>query len=271
MPGADEILLIEKKPPVAWLKLNRPEAANALNVPLLKALGKACSDIAADPNIHAVAIIGAGSKAFCAGADLTERKDMKPLDVIDYHGLIQKTFLAVENLPQPVIAALNGSAYGGGTELALACDLRVMVAQASMRLTEVRLGIIPGAGGTQRLPRLIGKSRAKEMIYFASPISAEQARDWGLVHLVVHASPKETESFNQALIDKVHEWIQEMLNAAPLSLRQAKLAIDSGCERDLLSGLALESKAYMRLLNTKDRTEALEAFAEKRKPVFKGE
>ena len=271
MPGVEEILLIEKKPPVAWLKLNRPEAANALNVPLLKALHQACLDLAADSSIHAVALIGAGSKAFCAGADLTERKDMKPLDVVDYHGLIQKTFLALENLPQPVIAALNGSAYGGGTELALACDLRVMVAQASMRLTEVRLGIIPGAGGTQRLPRLIGKSRAKEMIYFATPVTAEVAREWGLVHLVVHAPPKDTEPFNQALIDKVNEWIQEMLNAAPLSLRQAKLAIDSGCERDLLSGLALESKAYMRLLNTKDRLEALEAFAEKRKPVFKGE
>jgi len=271
MPGADEILLIEKKPPVAWLKLNRPQAANALNVALLNALFSACTNLAADPAIHAVAIIGSGSKAFCAGADLSERKDMKPLDVIDYHALIQKTFLAIEKLPQPVIAALNGSSYGGGTELALVCDLRVMVAQASMRLTEVRLGIIPGAGGTQRLPRLIGKSRAKEMIYFASPVTAEQARDWGLVHQVVDAPCKDSEPFNQALIDKVNGWIEEMLNAAPLSLRQAKLAIDEGCERDLVSGLALESKAYMRLLNTKDRTEALVAFAEKRKPVFRGE
>jgi enoyl-CoA hydratase/carnithine racemase len=271
MPGADEILLIEKTPPVAWIKLNRPEAANALNVPLLKALAAACADLASDNRIHVVAIIGSGSKAFCAGADLTERKNMKPFEVVDYHSLIQKTFLAVENLPQPVIAALNGSAYGGGTELALACDLRVMVAQASIRLTEVLLGIIPGAGGTQRLPRLIGKSRAKEMIYFAAPVAAEQAKDWGLVHLVVHASAKDSEPFNQHLIEKVNEWIQEMLNAAPLSLRQAKAAIDSGYERDLIAGLALESEAYMQLLNTKDRVEALEAFAEKRKPVFKGE
>jgi methylglutaconyl-CoA hydratase len=270
MPGADATLLIERQPPVAWLKLNRPEAANALNAALLRALLTACEELRDDHDIHAVAIIGSGSKTFCAGADLTERKNMQATDVVDYHSLIQKTFLAVENLPQPVIAALNGSAYGGGTELALACDLRVMVAQASMRFTEVRLGIIPGAGGTQRLPRLIGKSRAKEMIYFATPVSAEQARDWGLVHLVLHAAKNDSEPFNQALIDKVNEWIQEMLNAAPLSLRQAKAAIDTGYERDLLAGLALESEAYMKLLNTKDRLEALEAFAEKRKPVFVG-
>lgn len=296
----EKVLLVEKEGPLAWIKLNRLDVHNCLNRELLKSLIEACALLAADREVRLVAIIGAGDKVFCAGADLAERKGMTEGEVIDYVGLINKAFRAVELLPQPVIAALNGSAFGGGTELALACDLRVMMSDASMRLTEVKLGIIPGAGGTQRLPRLIGKSKAKEMILTASPITAAEGKVIGLVHKVVEregvdgsskdpskdsalyristssgkdkdSKEKSGETFNQALMAAVREWAEEIATAAPLSLRQAKLAIDQGYDRDLEAGLALETRAYIQLLNTKDRLEGLKAFAEKRKPNYKGE
>lgn len=264
-------LLVEREPPLVWLKLNRPQVANALNKELLECIGAAIEKIAADKQIQVVAIIGAGTKSFSAGADLTERRQMTEGQLIDYHSLIQKTMQAVESMPQPVIAAINGSAYGGGTELALACDLRVMVKSASLSLPEVKLGIIPGAGGTQRLPRLIGKSKAKEMIYTGSALSAEEGYEYGLVNKLVNEPAGANENFHQPLMQFVKSWAQEIALAAPLSLRQAKLAIDSGFDKNLADGLALETKAYLRLINTKDRLEGLAAFAEKRKPAYIGE
>jgi len=266
-----EVLLVEKEESMAWLKLNRPKVLNCLNSELLKAIRRALAEIAEDKAIRVVAVIGAGLKTFCAGADLTERKAMTPLEAIDYVGLIQQTMRDIETLPQPVIAAINGSAFGGGTELALACDLRVMVDDATLRLTEVKLGIIPGAGGTQRLPRLIGKSLAKEMILTAAPIGAERASQVGLVHKVVSDKPASDAEFHEPLMDAVRKWASEIATAAPLSLKQAKQAIDQGYDRDLEAGLALETKAYLQLLNTKDRLEGLAAFAEKRQPVYRGE
>ena len=266
-----DCLLIEKEPPIVWLKLNRPKVANALNSELLTALLNATNIIATDNHIAVVAIIGAGSKFFCAGADLTERKNMTEAQVIDYHLLIQKTMDSLESLPQPVIAAINGCAYGGGTELALACDLRVMVKDASLRLPEVKLGIIPGAGGTQRLPRLIGKSKAKEMIFTGSPLTAQEGFQYGLINKLVSEQPDLEETFHTPLINFVSSWAKEIAQAAPLSLRQAKLAINAGYDKNLSDGLAIETKAYLKLINTKDRLEALKAFAEKRNPKFIGE
>ncbi len=271
MTASLEPLIVEKEAPFAWIKLNRPEQANALNSQLLKDLKVACDDIAEDNSIHLVAVIGSGRKVFCAGADLVERKSMTPEQVIGYHTLIQSAFSALENLPQPVIAVLNGSAYGGGTELALCCDLRVMVAHASLQLTEVRLGIIPGAGGTQRLPRLIGVSKAKEMIYFAAPLTARRGFELGLIHHIVDTQFERAGPFDPVLINATKVWATELINAAPLSLRQAKAAINLGIQQDLESGLAIETRCYMRLLNTKDRLEGLQAFAEKRKPIYRGE
>jgi enoyl-CoA hydratase/carnithine racemase len=264
-------IILEKEAPLAWIKLNRPEAANSLNTLLLKQLIEVCAELAADKEIRVVCVIGSGVKVFSAGADLAERKQMTPYETVDYIGLIQRAFLAVENLPQPVIACINGSAYGGGTELALACDLRVMDASATLRLTEVRLGIIPGAGGTQRLPRLIGKTKAKEMIYFAAPLSAQEGLNLGLINKVVDTKPQADSSYHEPLIKEVKEWANEMALAAPLSLRQAKAAIDGGFDRDLVSALACETKAYLTLLNSKDRLEGLAAFAEKRQPHYVGE
>lgn len=269
--ASEQVLLVEKEPPIAWFKLNRGKVHNCLNRPLLRALVSACETVAGDRDIRLVALIGAGTKVFCAGADLTERKGMSPAEAIDYLNLIQKTMRTIELLPQPVIAAINGSAFGGGTELSLACDLRVMVEEASLRLTEVKLGIIPGAGGTQRLSRLIGKSKAKEMILTASPLSAKQGYDLGLIHKVVSAPHTGEGEFHLPLMDEVRRWATEICTAAPLSLRAAKQAIDGGFDRDLEAGLALETKCYLQLLNTKDRLEGLAAFAEKRQPVYHGE
>jgi enoyl-CoA hydratase/carnithine racemase len=265
-----DVLLVEREPPVTWFKLNRPKVLNCLNRELLRSIMQACDQVAADEETRVVIITGAGTKVFCAGADLAERKGMTEGEVLDYLVLIQRTMLAVEQLPKPVIAALNGSAFGGGTELALACDLRMMTEEASMRLTEVKLGIIPGAGGTQRLPRLIGKSRAKELILTARPLPAAEAASIGLVHKVVPAGAKDAQ-WHDELINQVRAWGKEIASAAPLSLKQAKFAIDAGSDRDLAAGLALETRAYIELVNTKDRLEGLAAFAEKREPVYRGE
>ncbi len=264
-----ELLLIEKDPPVAVLTLNRPQAMNSLNRALLNALMEACAELSQDKQTRVVILTGAGSKSFCAGADLAERKGMSEGEVLDYLNLIQQVMLAVENLPQPTIAAINGPAFGGGTELSLACDLRIMIEEASLRLTEVKLGIIPGAGGTQRLPRLIGKSRAKELILTARPVPAKEAAEIGLVHRVIPSG--EPNDSHPDLLARARTWAREIATGAPLALAQAKKAIDQGCDRDLAAGLALETKCYLQLLNTKDRLEGLAAFAEKRQPEYRGE
>lgn len=266
----DDVLLVVKEAPIAWIKLNRPRVLNSLNTELLKALKKAAQEISQDTQIRVVIITGAGKKVFCSGADLTERKGMSEGQVLDYLNLIQSTMLAVEQMSQPVICALNGSAFGGGTELAISCDLRMMTEEAVMRLTEVRLGIIPGAGGTQRLSRLIGKSRAKEMILTARPMGAKEGQEIGLVHRVVAKHEGEGDT-HETLLEEARKWALEIAQAAPLSLRAAKFAIDNGFDRDLQSGLAIETKAYLGLVNTKDRLEGLAAFAEKREPVYRGE
>lgn len=264
-------LLVEKDAPIAWIKLNRPRVHNSLNSELLRDLKQAAQELGQDKSIHTVIIIGSGCKAFCAGADLTERKEMTEGQVLDYLNLIQSTMVAIEKMPQPVIAAINGSAFGGGTELALSCDLRIMTEDAVLRLTEVKLGIIPGAGGTQRLSRLIGKSKAKEMILTARPLSANEAHQVGLVHKIVPAQKDVSQEWHEELITQARNWANEITKAAPLSLSAAKYAIDQGFNCDLEAGLALETKAYLQLLNTKDRKEGLAAFAEKREPFYRGE
>lgn len=265
-----DCLVIEEEGTVAWFKLNRPKVMNCLNTELLKALKSAAESMQSRRDIRVVVITGAGTKVFCAGADLTERKGMSEGQVLDYLALIQNTMLAIENMPQVVVAAINGSAFGGGTELALACDLRMMAEEAVMRLTEVRLGIIPGAGGTQRLTRLIGKSRAKEMILTAKPVGAKEAMEIGLVHKVVARTTDNVEEHTE-LVTAARTWAREIATAAPLSLRAAKQAIDEGYDCDLSAGLAVETRAYLQLLNTKDRLEGLAAFAEKRDPVYTGQ
>ncbi|MFO8033509.1 MAG: enoyl-CoA hydratase [Desulfohalobiaceae bacterium] len=256
-----EILLLEERQGTAILTLNRPEAMNAFNFALLYALQEQVYSLRQRRDIRAVIITGAGEKAFCAGADLKERAQLSQEQVKEFIYTIRSLFTEVENLNKPVIGAVNGIALGGGTELALACDIRYSADQASMGLTETKLAIIPGAGGTQRLPRLVGRSRAKEMIFTGRRLDAEEARQIGLVDAVV---PKEQ------LLKKCLETASLICENGPLAVEQAKYAINTGLETDLHTGLAVESNAYWLTIPTEDRLEGLAAFREKRKPVYKG-
>lgn len=252
----------QKEGAVGILTLDRPEVFNCLNMETLVALRQWIAQLSQDKDTRVVIVTGAGDKAFCSGADLKERRTMTEQQVQLYIRTIRDTFSELEKLPKPVIAAINGLALGGGTELALACDLRMMSDTAQMGLTETALGIIPGAGGTQRLPRLVGKGIAKELIFSARRVLPEEAERIGLVNRVVPADQLMVEALAMA---------EQMAVNAPIALAQAKFAIDCGMEVDLASGLMLESNAYQVLIPTKDRLEGLEAFKEKRKPVYRGE
>lgn len=259
----NKIVLVSKNDEgIVTITLNRPEAANALSLNMLYELHEAIHEIRFDRSVRCVIITGAGEKVFCAGADLKERAGMDPTQVRKTVSLIRGNMNDIESLPQPVIAAVNGMALGGGTEIALVCDIRIASDKAKFGLTETSLGIIPGAGGTQRLPRLIGRGRAKEMIYTAKRIDANEAEKIGLVEHVV--TP-------ETLIEKAMEVAQQIVRNAPIAVAQAKLAIDKGVEVDLNTGLAIEQNAYEVTIPTKDRLEGLQAFKEKRAPVYKGE
>jgi enoyl-CoA hydratase/carnithine racemase len=235
---------------------------NSLSVALLRELGEHQARAAADRSLRVVIVTGAGTKAFCAGADLKERARMDEGAVAGFHRAIRAAFDGFEALPQPVIAAINGAALGGGLELALACDLRLAAEGAELALPEVGLGIIPGAGGTQRLPRLIGAARAKELILTARRLTASEALAFGLVGQVVPAAD---------LGDAALALGERVARNAPVSLRQAKRAVDRGLSLPLHEALDLENKLYQACIPTADRREALLAFAEKRAPVFRGE
>lgn len=246
---------------IGLITLSRAEAANAMSVQLLNDLSATLDKINADPAVRVVLLSGAGERAFCAGADLKERKGMSDHQVKQVVQLIGATIAKVESLAQPVIAVLNGVAFGGGLELALACDLRIAATHIKVGLTETSLGIIPGAGGTQRLPRLIGIGKAKELIYTARRIDAEQAKHLGIVEYVYEGHEVQ---------EKAQQLALEMAKNAPLSLIQAKNAINNGVEVDLATGLKIESLAYSALIPTEDRLEGLQAFQEKRAPQYSG-
>ena len=214
-----------------------------------------------NPDIRVVIISGSGEKAFCAGADLKERVTLSPIQVKEFITTIRNLFTAIEDLNKPVIAAVNGVALGGGTELALACDIRIASEGATMGLTETRLAIIPGAGGTQRLPRLVGKGKAKELIFMGRRIDAQEALKIGLVNRVCPL---------EGLMDEAMAMATTICEAGPIAIEQAKYAINRGLETDLHTGLAIESNAYWITIPTEDRLEGLAAFREKRKPVYKG-
>ncbi|GGG12050.1 enoyl-CoA hydratase [Lysinibacillus alkalisoli] len=245
---------------VGTITLNRPEAANAMSISLLQTLSEILQMVSQRQDIYVVILTASGDKAFCAGADLKERKGMTEQEVKRAVRLIGATVNQVEQLPQPVIAAINGVAFGGGLELALACDIRVASEQAKMGLTETSLAIIPGAGGTQRLPRLIGIAKAKEYIYTARRLTAQQALQAGIV----------THLFSD-VYQGAQQIAKEIAKQGPLALQQAKKAMNTGSEVDLQTGLAIEALAYDALIPTRDRLEGLQAFAEKRTPHYKGE
>lgn len=264
----DDILLKERtEEGILILTLNRPEAMNCFNFDLLAALSETVREANFDTSLRCIVITGRSADdpkkaSFSTGADLKERRTLTPDQVRRFIFTIRDTFTAVEQVRVPVIAAINGFAFGGGLELALACDLRIAASNAVMGLTETSLAIIPGAGGSQRLPRIVGIARAKELIFTARRIDAATALGMGLVNRVVE--PPE-------LMPAVLKLAREIAKNGPVGVAQAKFAINYGMEASLGVALPLESKAYEVTIPTKDRLEALAAFAEKRKPVFKGE
>jgi enoyl-CoA hydratase/carnithine racemase len=257
----ENILLKEEKDGVILLTLNRPGVMNSLSFALLRALQQEVDAIRFMPDVRVVMITGAGEKAFCSGADLKERAGMSPGQVKEYILTIRNLFTAIEYLNKPVIAAVNGTALGGGTELALASDIRIVSKTALMGLTETRLAIIPGAGGTQRLPRLVGKGKAKELIFTGRRVNADEALTIGLANQICEPDQLLAEAYKMAAM---------ICETGPIAIEQAKYAINYGLETDLSTGLAIESNAYWVCIPTQDRLEGLAAFREKRKPVYKG-
>jgi enoyl-CoA hydratase/carnithine racemase len=258
---ADNVLLVDEKDGVIILTLNRPEVMNSFNFALLEALKDHMEKLRFRSDIRVVIITGTGEKAFCAGADLKERAKLSELQVKQFILTIRDLFTSIESLNKPVIAAVNGIALGGGTELALACDIRIASMNASMGLTETRLAIIPGAGGTQRLPRLIGRGKAKELIFTGRRVDAKEALEISLVNKVCE---------KDVLLDECRKMAAMICETGPIAIEQAKYAINHGLETDLHTGLAIESNAYWITIPSKDRMEGLAAFKEKRKPVYTG-
>src|ERR1700719_2862727 len=244
------------------LTLNRPEVANALNTQMGRDLLAFFDAINAAPGSHrCIVVTGAGERAFCAGGDLKERNGMTDEAWQDQHLLFERMIRAFIGCPVPVIAAVTGAAYAGGCELALCCDFIYAAETARFALTEVTIGIMPGAAGTQNLPRAVGARRAKEAILTGTPWTAAEAFAWGMVNKVCPADK---------LMEEVMAVAGRIAANAPISVRQAKKAIDKGAELPRVSGYAYEVEAYYRTVPTEDRREGILAFNEKRKPKYKG-
>ena len=261
VPDLPELVTLMRDGELAWITIERPEVLNCLSFPTLRRLRTLFAELATDLSIRCILITGAGEKAFCAGADLKERKTMPAERVPRFVENIRRTMDDLEALPQPTIGVVNGLAFGGGLELLLACDLRIAAPHAQFGLTETTLAIIPGAGGTQRLPRLIGRSRAKELILTGRKLDALEAERIGLVNRLAPAG---------GLRESALELARAIAANGPVAVRAAKAAIDYGADEPLSKGLEIEARCYERVLPTQDRLEALAAFAEKRKPRFSG-
>jgi|Deesub1362A_J573_1020465.scaffolds.fasta_scaffold00050_11 enoyl-CoA hydratase len=256
-----ENITYEKKENIAIITVNRPKVLNALNRQTINELDQAVIEAECDPDVKVVVITGSGDRAFIAGADINE---FVGIDVVTAKTLSKRfqDFLdRLENLSKPVIAAINGLALGGGCELAMACDLRIAATTARLGQPEINLGIIPGAGGTQRLPRLVGVAKAKELIYTGDMITAEEAEKIGLVNRVV---PPEK------LMDETIALAKKISQKSPFILQLAKEAINVGINLDMRSAISLENDLVTIAFTTEDKEEGMRAFMEKRKPEFKG-
>jgi enoyl-CoA hydratase/carnithine racemase len=248
---------------VLLLTLDRPGVANAMNTQMGRDLLALFDAINAAPGqARCIVLTGAGERAFCAGGDLKERNGMSDAAWQEQHLLFERMIRAFIGCPVPVIGAVNGAAYAGGCELALCCDFIYAVETARFALTEVTLGIMPGAGGTQNLPRAVGERRAKEVILTGRAFTAAEAYEWGLVNRLCPPG---------RVVDEALETGRCIADNAPIAVRQAKHAIHYGLQMDLASGMMLEIEAYNRMVPTEDRREGVAAFNAKRKPRFKGQ
>lgn len=253
---------LERHAASAVVTIDRPSQRNALSRDTVLELGRIGRELGSDDGVCLVVVTGAGDKAFCAGADLKERAKMSDDEIRDMLLLYRSELSWLETSPFPVAAALNGAALGGGLELALACDFRIAAPHAILGLPETSLGIIPAAGGTQRLPRLIGYPKALELVLLGTRLSAERAFELGLVQRVARPG--------RDLVEDVLGWLSPIVEGAPLAQRQALLSLRAARETSLADGLEFERNAYEVCLASADRREALAAFAEKRKPRFRG-
>lgn len=254
-----ETITLTKENGIGLLTINRPQNLNALNTQVLLDLQNVVTEIEQDEEIRVVIVTGAGEKAFVAGADIKEMKDKNALGGRDFSNFGNKAFSMLENLRQPTIAAVNGFALGGGCELALSCDIRLASSNAKFGQPEVGLGIIPGFGGTQRLGRLVGPAKAKELIYTSKIINAEEAKAIGLVNNVTEP---------EALLEEAKAMAAMIMKQAPLAVEASKKAINRGLEMDLAHGLAMEAEIFGTMFSTEDQKEGMGAFTEKRKPSF---
>lgn len=258
----ETLRLQEPRPHVLQVTIDRPEASNAFTTVTARELYDVFAPLEIErTRFRCVVLTGAGDKAFCAGGDLKERKLLTEAQWVLQHELMERTVRAILASPVPVIAAINGAAYGGGLEIALLCDFAYAASHARFALTETSLGIMPGAGGTQNLARAVGERRAKELILAAKPFTAQQALEWGVVNEVHEA---------EALLPQTLAIAERIAGNAPLAVRQAKHAIHHGLQQDLATGMQFEIEAYQRMVKSQDRIEGVAAFNEKRKPVFRG-
>lgn len=256
------LALSEPQPHTLLVMLNRPEAANAMSTQMGIDLLDLFDGLAATPRAYRVLVLtGSGARVFCAGGDLKERHGMTDEQWQDQHLIFERAIRAIINCPIPVIAAINGAAYAGGMETALCCDFIYAAEHARFALTEVTLGIMPGAGGTQNLPRAVGGRRAKEILLTGKPFTAADAYEWGMINRVCSA---------ETLLTKALETAATIAANAPISVRQIKHTVNQGLGVDLATGMMFEIEAYNRMVPTEDRREGIRAFNEKRKPNFQG-
>ena len=254
-------IVVQVKEGIATITFNRPEVLNALDGELMKEFSHALDEIAADDGIVGLILTGAGEKSFVAGADIREFPTFNPLKAKSFSEMWHSLMNKLQELPIPVIAAVNGFALGGGCEVALACDFIYASENAMFGLLEITLGIIPGSGGTQRLPRLVGMSMAKEMIFTGKMISAAEAKDMGLVNRVCS---------QEQLMDEVVKTAKTIASRGKVSIRAAKQAINNGMNVDLATGCSIEIDAFAFCFTSSDAKEGALAFLEKRKADFKG-
>jgi len=257
----NNFVLLEVAEGIATVTINRPKSMNALSQEVLEQMEQVIKDVAKNDQIRALIITGAGSKAFVAGADIAAMVDMTAQQAREYSVFAHGLFSMIEQLPIPVIAAVNGYALGGGCELALACDIRIAASTAKIGQPEITLGIIPGFGGTQRLSRLIGKGKATELILTGGMIDAETAMSIGLVNAVV---PPET------VMDTAVEMARKIISNGPLAIKYAKEAINRGLQMSLEHGCKYEIELWTDCFTTEDQNIGMAAFLNKQKPSFKG-
>lgn len=270
-PRFETLLLSTPADHILCIMLNRPHAANAFNSKMAEEIATVFASLSEIRekdqderyllDVRCIVITGAGERSFCAGADLKERDGMTDEEWQDQHVVFERMFLSLMNCPLPLIAAANGAAFGGGCEIVLCCDFIYASCNARFALTETSLGLIPGGGATQNLPRAVGMARAKEIILSAAPFSAGEAMAWGMVNHVCEAN---------ALMNDVLSVATKIASNAPLALRQAKCAISAAIGRDFQAAYAAEIEAYKPLIHTEDRHEGVRAFNEKRLPRYSG-